>query len=429
MPLLPHQVKPELDLLAVHKKHQASLDASDTGTGKTYVAAQMALDMGVRPLIVCPKSVISNWKRVCKEIGVDPLDVLNPEKIKTGKTKWLTKHSAKKFQWHVGPGDRVILFVDEAHGFGATDSQNAYALAYAKSAGLKVHMMSATLAESPLRLRAPGYLLDLHNFHDFKQWAFRHGCYRNPWNGIEFGKGPKAQQALKDIHEQVFPEYGVRITVANLLDFPATLIQPDAYDMDAIDEVNAAYEEAATPADDGTPPNALVALLRARQKTELLKCHLVFELAQEQLEEGHSVVVFVNFRETQSTLKQLFLGAGVACSEILGGQTQLERDDAIEAFQTNKRPVCLTMIQAGGVGISLHDLYGRPRTSIILPPLTARELKQALGRTHRAGSLSPALQKIVFAAGTVEEDVCDMVRRKLNNLDLLNDGDLSGGIL
>lgn len=429
MPLLGHQIISERDLLRVHAKHAASLDASDTGTGKTYVAAQMAHDMGLAPLIICPKIVVSNWRRVCKELGVEPLDVLNPEKLKTGKTRWLKKHSAKKFEWHIPDRDKAIVFFDEAHGYGAPDSQNAYIMAYTKSYGVKVHMMSATLAENPLRLRAPGYLLDLHNFHDFRQWSFRHGCYRNPWNGIEFGKGPKAQQALKDIHEHLFPEYGVRVTVAGLVDFPATLIQPDAYDMDDIDEVNAAYEEAATPTDDGTPPNALVALLRARQKTEMLKCHLVFELAQEQLEEGHSVVVFVNFRETLATLKQLFLGAGVACSEILGGQTQNERDDAIDAFQTNKRPVCLTMIQAGGVGISLHDLYGRPRTSIILPPLTARELKQALGRTHRAGSLSPALQKIVFAAGTVEEDVCDMVRRKLNNLDLLNDGDLSGGIL
>jgi hypothetical protein len=33
----------------------------------------------------------------------------------------------------------------------------------------------------------------------------------------------------------------------------------------------------------------------------------------------------------------------------------------------------------------------------------------------------------VFVAGTVEESVCKNVQAKLNNLDLLNDGDLSYG--
>ena len=52
MPLLGHQIISERDLLRVHAKHAASLDASDTGTGKTYVAAQMAHDMGLAPLII-----------------------------------------------------------------------------------------------------------------------------------------------------------------------------------------------------------------------------------------------------------------------------------------------------------------------------------------------------------------------------------------
>ena len=55
------------------------------------------------------------------------------------------------------------------------------------------------------------------------------------------------------------------------------------------------------------------------------------------------------------------------------------------------------MIQAGGVGVSLHDLHGgHPRMSIISPTWSGQDLKQVLGRIHRAGSKTPAIQKIVF---------------------------------
>jgi hypothetical protein len=50
---------------------------------------------------------------------------------------------------------------------------------------------------------------------------------------------------------------------------------------------------------------------------------------------------------------------------------------------------------------------------------------QALGRIHRAGSLSPAVQKLIYATGTVEEDVAKRVEASLNNLSLLQDGDIT----
>jgi superfamily II DNA or RNA helicase len=80
---------------------------------------------------------------------------------------------------------------------------------------------------------------------------------------------------------------------------------------------------------------------------------------------------------------------------------------------------------AGGAGLSLHDLNGKyPRMAIISPTPSAVNLRQVLGRIHRDGAKSKALQKIVFAANTEEEDVCENVKKKLHNLDIINDGDL-----
>ena len=52
-------------------------------------------------------------------------------------------------------------------------------------------------------------------------------------------------------------------------------------------------------------------------------------------------------------------------------------------------------------------------------------MRQCTGRVWRESSKSKSIQKIIFAANTVEERVCESVNKKLDNLDLLNDGDLS----
>jgi hypothetical protein len=52
-----------------------------------------------------------------------------------------------------------------------------------------------------------------------------------------------------------------------------------------------------------------------------------------------------------------------------------------------------------------------------------------VGRIHRANAKSKSIQRIVFAAGTVEEQACEAVRAKLSNMALLNDGDLSDGLV
>jgi superfamily II DNA or RNA helicase len=117
-------------------------------------------------------------------------------------------------------------------------------------------------------------------------------------------------------------------------------------------------------------------------------------------------------------------------SIIQGGQTSEERQAAIEAFQSDRARVIIANIQAGGVGVSLHDLNGKhARISLISPTWSAIDLRQTLGRVHRAGGKTKSLQRIIYAEGTVEERVAASVQAKLDRLDQLNDGELSGNLL
>jgi hypothetical protein len=42
----------------------------------------------------------------------------------------------------------------------------------------------------------------------------------------------------------------------------------------------------------------------------------------------------------------------------------------------------------------------------------------------RDDAKTKSIQKIVFVAGTIEDNICRNVQQKLKNMDLLNDGDL-----
>ena len=361
-------------------------------------------------------------------MGVDVLDVLNIEKLKTGKTPYLQKVSKSKWVWTVPRG--TLLIYDEVQSASGYKSQNGKILGLCKAYGLKVLMMSATVADTPLKFRAIGYLLGLHQWKNHYSWCLNHGCYQSSWGGLEFVQGPQRLQYLKSIHDSIFPAKGNRIRIADLDVFPENSVFAEAYDLDqrSTDEINAIYEEmdadVLNPESDELP---IVLALRARQKTELLKVPLIGEIADEFLEENKSVVIFVNFKETLDKLVGHFMNQPVAI--IAGGQSQEFRDENIKMFQEDRARVCVAMIQAGGVGVSLHDTKGDyPRVALLSPAFNANHIKQALGRIHRAGGKTKCIQKIIFAASTVEEKACKAVKRKLENLSMLNDGDLTSGL-
>jgi hypothetical protein len=75
-------------------------------------------------------------------------------------------------------------------------------------------------------------------------------------------------------------------------------------------------------------------------------------------------------------------------------------------------------------GISLHDLYGIPRVSLISPPWSSTQLIQNIGRISRAGAKTPALQRLIYCAKTCEEVICNRLKEKLKFLSKINDNDL-----
>ena len=426
--LYPKQ-KEAFDFFSIKQKSGSNtLDTSHVGTGKTVVAAHLAKSLNRPVAVICPKAVIPSWERELKETGIEPVFVLNYEKIRTGKTEWMSKRGKKIMKWDL-PEDTLVL-VDEVHKCKGPYTQNAQLLVSLVAQGYSIHAMSATAAEDPTEMRPLGFALGLHSLNkptdttkSWFGWMMQFGCTQNEWNAWEL----RAKSKLSDLNKVMYSKNVKRLTVDDFPDsFKANrvFVEPVAFGSAA--KIAKAYKDLGiTPEiitrllEDGTVEDSdwvLVNLLRARQLAESLKAKDMADMAKDYVEQGHSVVLFVNFTDTADTLQKL-----LECPAIVGGQTADERQQVIDDFQDDKEHVIVVNIAAGGTGISLHDINGnRQRISLISPTFNVKDHLQALGRIHRNGAKSDAIQKILVASESIEEHVMRVIEQKSDNLNTLH---------
>jgi superfamily II DNA or RNA helicase len=409
-------------------------DGSDTGTGKTVIALTVARRLGLKPFVICPKAVVPSWTEWAHKFLYSAPHVYNYEKIRTGNTRFYTKNKQTKRagRWSIDPAKTLLIF-DEDHRCKSAKSENAKLMIAAKERGIPTLSLGATSCSNPVEMRALGYLLDMHNDAGWWNWCLKNGCKRGVFGGLTF-RGYAS--VLKRLHDHIYKDgRGSRIRIKDLPpgSFPETLIVADGYDLgvESSKEIDLIYSdlkaELAELEDKKAEDeyNPLTEQLRARQEVELHKVPIFTEQTRDAIESGNSVVIFVNFRATLEALTKRVSGLG-EISFIYGAQGDHTRDLEAKKFQKDETRICLCMTQAGGTGLSLHDENGDfPRVSLISPSFSAIDLRQALGRVHRATGKTPSVQKIVFANDTVEMRVCKAVRQKLNNIDLINDDEMN----
>jgi hypothetical protein len=289
---------------------------------------------------------------------------------------------------------------------------------------------SATNATNPLELRTVGTALQL--FKGSKQyynWCYEHGVERGRWGMVFTENMTLRKKVLKKLHQDIFINRGCRLTRDTIPNFPESEIIADCYNMEDNDvkNINQIHDEMKKELNKLSnlvkrdSSSELTAILRARQKIELIKVPLFIDMIEEGLENGMSIVVFLNFTETLHAISKRL---NTTC--IFDGKTADKiRNQNVDDFQDDKQRVILVNIASGGAGLSLHDLNGNfPRLALISPSYSAVLMRQSTGRVWRDDGKSKSVQKIVFVAGTVEEQVCQNVQEKLKNLDILNDGDM-----
>jgi superfamily II DNA or RNA helicase len=428
--LFPAQQRAKDFFVNVHRKRGLnSLDTSMVGTGKTVVSVSLAMELGVPVAVVCPKSVIVSWKREFAEHGIEPVFVLNYESLRTGNTAHLKKAGKKIMRWAL-PSDTLIIF-DEVHKCKGAYSQNAQLLISAAQQKYKLHLLSATACEDPTEMRALGFAVNLHSLNaaqaplrGWVSWMYTVGCNQDTWGSWYL----RDKSKLKDLNAQLYGTKGVAYRLS-INDFPDSFKQnhvhmlpvscnKDFYSKNKISEsalenyiLDSSVEE-----EEQYDEPFIVRLLRARQEAEFNKVPNLIQLAQDYVDQNMAVVLFVNFRETAEKLAQ-----ELKCGVVQGGQTGAQRQELVDNFQNDTDQILVVNIEAGGTGLSLHDVNGnRQRVTLISPTFNAKSHLQVLGRTHRNGAKSDSLQLVVVAAGTVEEGVVNIINKKCENLQTLH---------
>ena len=444
--LLPPQRDHAVALLNSLYINGVACDQSETGVGKTYVAAWLAKNLNSPVVIVCPKVVIPSWTKVLSYFGIKAHCLINYEKLIRGNTEHLSFKDGKD----TGPSDYTINFpknslviLDEVHKCKSATSKNSDFLIKLKMDGYKSLLLSATAATNPLEMKAFGFATTLHNLVSYRHFITSSGAYAGRYGGFQIDlQSQKTIEAMSNIHNTLFNLYKVSSRMTRkMFDkiFPDNHVMAECFNMGTnTDKINRVYEqmEAEMAALEESSVNYsqhhFAIMTKARRMAELLKVPTMVEMIEDWYDEGISPVVFVNFTDTVEAIeKQLAKNRKFdgKIARIVGGQSDKVRQKDIEDFQSDNKRIMIANLAAGNAGVSLHDLIGNhPRGSIISPSYSAINLLQALGRCHRAEGKTTVIQKILFAAGTIEEEACKRVQSKLNALECLNDGDLNYSI-
>ena len=419
----PWQIPAIAQLTRVLSRSRGAVDASDVGTGKTFVALFTAKALKLPVAIMCPKSLKATWQGACEAVGIKPLYIVSYDKAVKGfeHGKWL---NSKVYDWKIKIPH--LLIADEAHRLRhhRTRTCAMFESGANNNVSFKLLALSATLAENPIHFKALGRWLDLFPRGTFWPWAQNNGVVQEGF-GWSFTKVPEFQEeCLRRLHSVLFPNKGVRLRVKNIPNFPEQVIEFFPVEISEKDEKRVEKEvEALRKRAEDDQKFPVVELLRARQKMELLKVDTFIEQAEDILEEGSSVVIFLEFLESIDAVAK-----GLEKHKPLvmcGGVDAADRQLIVEQFQSNEKYVLILQSRVGGVGLSLHDLHGRPRVALISPSYSATTFKQVLGRIRRTGGKSPAIQRVVYIPASVESQIIKSVKKKINNLDLLYDADLS----
>ena len=453
--LLEYQVPHVNAMFDVFCRGNRGLDASETGTGKTYTTIYQSILLDLEPFVICPKSVILSWMEVAESYGKPLLGIASYEQFKGCRyfasdvlesvdcpyiKKVLTQPQIGSDDDAAGPSKieashyfefdfppNAFIIFDEAHRAKNHKTSTSKLLQAASKIENKVLLLSATISDKLDCFKTFGMFFGLYDsLRGYTGWMRRQMQMRkvdHDRRGLE-----EVQRKLDVIHHALMPGFGHRIRISELGDlFPKNQILGRCYFLAESYEVQKLYEEIKQAFEElkvkELRATALGKIMRIRQKIEILKIPIFVEQAEKYLDEGHSVAIFVNFTETLEQLQHK-----LQCDLCIHGQQSLEdRRSAISAFQKNKGRVIICNLKAGGVGLSLHDLKGtHPRVALFNPTWSGQDMVQGFGRIHRAGGKSPARQFLLYVGDTYEVAICKLINDKIRNLQAINDGDLVG---
>ena len=207
--LLDHQIKHFDNIKNCLVKYSRAIDASETGTGKTYVSVKLCLELNLIPWIICPKSIVSSWNRIIKQAGIKKFNIITYDQLIISKELLKKNNETNEYTWlfesydkYKGKNKENYLFIyDEAHKCKNLKTNNSKILMSLSKFSVKILLLSATIIDKPLFFIPFGIVLKLFN---------------TPVEGLEWITNTinnKSADPMLPIHNALFNKYASRMRI------------------------------------------------------------------------------------------------------------------------------------------------------------------------------------------------------------------------
>jgi len=419
--------------------------ADDMGLGKTvqalaWLLRMRALDGPAPSLVVCPASVMFNWKREAEQFAPE-LKVLS---LAAGERRHelreeIPKHDLIITNYALLRRDLTALrkfdfraaILDEAQNIKNPDSMVAKAARQLNS-GHRLALTGTPLENRLLDLWSivefihPGYLPPRTTFLDM----YDRGAPPHRRSLLSSRLRPLVLRRLKkdvarDLPDRIEERIDCELTPAQRKLYLAEL-QRSRQALSGMD-----------PAHGPGRIHALAALTRLRQvccHPALIKAkknigcgktNAFFETLENLQAEGHKVLVFSQFVEMLKILRGQIEERGWPLYMLTGQTTK--RAEVVEQFQSDPRAaIFLLSLKAAGTGLNLtsasyvvlYDPWWNPAVEA-----------QAIDRTHRIGQDRTVIAYRLVTRDTVEEKIWQLQQKKAQLVaDIFGEGEFSGSL-
>lgn len=387
-------------------KMEAGLNGNEVGCGKTFEQVIIGESIPMKKLVICPATLRLNWKKEILSVNpeADVQIVYSDKVFQIGKDWTIIGYpSLMKFLDELKKELFQVIMFDEAHFIQAVSN---YGKPSSKRAEAVLELCSTSRFVFPIS-GTPKTNRNKNLFNILR--AIRHPLTRIPYAFSDYGKtycdGKKTDFGWdfegnsndEELHEEFAP-YMVRHLKKDVL--PHLKKQRQAIEIQInlnnyfkyIDKYLSMKDDSKKKAE------ALVALTKAKQSAAIHKAKESVEFAKMKMEAGEKVVIVTCFTDVVKAVESGIHG----CKKIVGGMSDTEKNEAIEAFQNGDAQAIVLNIAAGGVGITLTASHTMVINDI---PWTTGELEQAEGRIWRGGQTETAMIYYMVAEGCPMDNI------------------------
>ncbi len=444
---LPAKAKPfehQVRAFALARTLDNSALLMEQGTGKTLVAIAVAGDRSLkgeirRLLVVCPSSVLYEWKRQFEELAGFPYILHILEGSIRERAEFLRQTHSQEVEgllvvavnyeatWRLEEElkdwkpDMIIL--DESQKIKRFQAQQTKAcIRIGRDARYRMILTGTPVTQSPLDYFTQYRFLDDRIFgRSFRQFRDRYAVM-----GGYGGYQVIDYKNLEELAEKV-GQIAFRVRKDECLDLPDTLdqfryiqLEPKArslyYEMSEKAIIRFSEEEQVT------APIVLTELLRLQQITggflpvddgtrqvSKAKLEALKDVLEDLKDAGKQVVIFARFRPEIEAIAKVAGELGLTAFTLTGETSMEDRGRGIRDFQEGRIQVFVTQIATGGLGITLTAAD----TAIFYSAdFSLANYDQAKARLHRIGQKRPVTYIHLVVKDSIDEEVIRRLAKK-----------------